>query len=50
MSHRFSTVRMTDQIAVADGGTLTEVGRYYELIDNDSFYAELYEVQSRGYR
>lgn len=50
VSHRFSTVRMADRIAVLDGGRLTEVGSHEELVRDGALYAELYELQARGYR
>lgn len=50
VSHRFSTVRMADLIAVVDRGRLVEVGGHDELIVKSGVYAELYELQARGYR
>ncbi len=50
VSHRFSTVRMADRVAVLDGGRLTELGSHDELINDGALYAELYELQARGYR
>ena len=50
ISHRFSTVRMADRIAVLDGGTLAELGSHDELMALGGTYAELFELQARGYR
>ena len=50
ISHRFSTVRMADQIAVLDGGRLVEHGSHEELVRLRGRYAALFELQARGYR
>jgi ABC-type multidrug transport system fused ATPase/permease subunit len=50
VSHRFSTVRMADVIVVLDGGKVRESGSHEELLSLNGMYAELYELQSRGYR
>jgi ATP-binding cassette subfamily B protein len=50
ISHRFSTVRMADRIAVIDGGRLTELGTHYELLELDGTYAHLFGLQAQGYR
>ncbi len=50
VSHRFSTVRMADQIVVLDGARVVEVGSHAELMANRSQYAELYEIQAAAYR
>ena len=50
VSHRFSTVRMADLILVVDGGRVAEVGSHRELVAQGGLYAELYELQARGYR
>jgi ATP-binding cassette subfamily B protein len=50
ISHRFSTVRMADQIAVIDHGRLVELGRHDALMQQAGRYAELFSLQARGYR
>ena len=50
VSHRFSTVRMADLILVVDGGRVAEIGSHRELVAQRGLYAELYELQARGYR
>lgn len=50
ISHRFSTVRMADRIAVLEHGTLREIGSHAELIAAQGLYAELFEMQAQGYR
>ena len=50
ISHRFSTVRMADQIAVLDQGAVVEYGTHAELLDMNGRYATLFNLQARGYR
>ena len=50
ISHRFSTVRIADRIAVVDGGKVTEVGSHEELLAAKGRYARLFEIQAAGYR
>ena len=50
ISHRFSTVRMADQIAVMDQGKIIEYGSHQQLLDKDGQYATLFKLQARGYQ
>ena len=50
ISHRFSTVRIADRIAVIDDGHITELGSHEELLAAGNRYAELFELQALGYR
>jgi len=50
ISHRFSTVRMADRIAVLSGGNLIELGSHAELMALDGAYARLFNLQAQGYR
>ncbi|GAA2759351.1 ATP-binding cassette domain-containing protein [Actinopolymorpha rutila] len=49
VSHRFSTVRTADLIAVVDRGRLTELGDHQQLMAQGGVYAELYTLQARSY-
>ena len=50
ISHRFSTVRMADQILVLEEGRIVERGSHDSLIGEDGRYAKLFTLQARGYR
>jgi ATP-binding cassette subfamily B protein len=50
ISHRFSTVRMADQIAVLDQGRIIEQGSHAELMARGGHYAQLFSLQARGYQ
>jgi ATP-binding cassette, subfamily B, bacterial len=50
ISHRFSTVRMADQIVVLAGGRIVERGSHAELVRDDALYARLFSLQAAGYR
>ncbi len=50
ISHRFSTVRMADVIAVLDGGRLIEYGSHDALMTLGGTYARLFTLQAAGYQ
>ena len=50
ISHRFSTVRMADEIAVIAEGRIVERGSHAELMARDGRYATLFTLQAQGYR
>ena len=45
ISHRVSTVRNADRIAVLHGGRIVELGMHDELIARDGYYTDLYNKQ-----
>lgn len=50
ISHRFSTVRIADRIAVMDNGRVAEIGTHEQLLRADGRYARLFNLQAAGYR
>lgn len=50
ISHRFSTVRMADNILVLAQGRIVEQGTHEQLVAHRGRYAELFELQAAGYR
>jgi ATP-binding cassette, subfamily B, bacterial len=50
VSHRFSTVRMADEIVVLSGAHVVEQGAHEQLLLNDGPYSELYTIQASAYR
>ena len=49
ISHRFSTVRLADQIIVLTDGTISEMGSHEHLLEAGGTYARMFRVQARGY-
>ena len=50
ISHRFSTVRAADQIVVLHGGRIIESGTHESLLAEKGTYAQLFQLQARGYQ
>ncbi len=49
ISHRFSTVRMADNILFLEYGQILEKGSHEELLAKGGRYAELFHLQAKGY-
>ena len=49
ISHRMSSTRFCDVVAVLNGGRLVEYGTHPELLNRNSYYAELYSMQAQYY-
>ncbi|MDD6012525.1 MAG: ABC transporter ATP-binding protein, partial [Oscillospiraceae bacterium] len=45
IAHRLSTIRSADQILVMDEGRIVETGTHEDLMNNQGFYAEIYNSQ-----
>ena len=50
ISHRFSTVRQADRIAVLENGRMIECGTHTELLAENGVYATLFNLQAAGYK
>lgn len=50
ISHRFSTVRMADNIVVMENGQIVESGNHDGLLHKDGKYAKLFTMQAKGYK
>ena len=50
ISHRFSTVRMATRILVLKNGQVEEIGSHAELLQQNGLYAELFNLQAKGYQ
>jgi len=50
ISHRFSTVRIADRIAVLHEGRIVELGSHEELLRKNLRYAHLFGLQAKGYQ
>ena len=50
ISHRLSSTRFCDRIALLEGAHIIEEGTHEELLSKNGRYAELFELQSKYYR
>lgn len=50
ISHRFSTVRQANRIAVIEDGEIKEIGIHKELMELDRTYSRLFNLQAKGYK
>lgn len=49
ITHRLSSVRFCDSIALISDGTVAEYGTHQQLIEKDGIYADMYKLQSEYY-
>lgn len=50
ISHRFSTVRMADKIAILEDSKVSEYGSHEQLLARRGTYAKLYNMQAEMYK
>lgn len=50
ISHRLASTRFCDRILVLDKGSIIEMGSHQELMKQEGFYRNLFDVQSRYYQ
>ena len=50
ISHRLSSTRFCDSIAMFKAGELVEYGTHEELLKKNGAYAEMYEIQAQYYK
>ncbi|MEC8082777.1 MAG: ABC transporter ATP-binding protein [Pseudomonadota bacterium] len=50
ISHRFSTVRLANEIIVMEHGKIIERGTHSQLLEMDGRYAYLFTLQAKGYQ
>ncbi len=50
ISHRLASTRFCDKIMLLKDGKISEIGSHDELLENDSNYVHMYNVQSHYYR
>lgn len=50
ISHRMSSTRFCDRIAVFHNGEIIELGAHEQLLANNGIYTELYQMQAQYYQ
>lgn len=50
ISHRFSTLRIADQILVLEDGGIQDAGTHAELMGRPGLYSRLFNLQAEGYQ
>lgn len=50
ITHRFSTVRLADSVAVLEDGKVSTVGTHSDLLGRHGTYAQLYQMQASCYQ
>jgi len=50
ISHRFSAVRIANQILALDDGEIREEGTHEDLLARGGLYAEMFQVQASNYQ
>ena len=50
ISHRLSSTRFCDKVALFSGGSILEIGTHKELMESNHYYKELYMMQAQYYR
>jgi ATP-binding cassette subfamily B protein len=50
ISHRFSTVRMADEIVVLNDGRVVEQGGHADLLEREGLYSQMYRIQASAFQ
>jgi subfamily B ATP-binding cassette protein MsbA len=48
IAHRLATIKAADKILVMDKGRVVEEGKHQELLDQNGYYAKLYQMQFKS--
>ena len=49
ISHRLSSCRFCDRVAVVEGGRVTQCGPHEQLVQQDGLYRRMFEAQAQYY-